>query len=156
MQGRLYYFNPMPPLFRKLLHVFLWLTGAVTLILGALFLAVVQPGGSGDLARVRLPDGSGYKISQRCNWSMEPYTVTFFIRSPEDRWEGLYIDHEAMRWRDVAMTWDQPSDCIVVTERGTRRVVLNRRRGTFWFDNGSFSREAALSSITMMPAHPDQ
>lgn len=147
----------MRSLLRKSLYAFLWVAGGAVLVLGALFLAVVQPGGSGDLARVRLPDGSEYKISQHCNWSPEPYRVTFFIRSAEGVWNGLYVDHQAMRWRNVSMVWDQPSDCVVVTERGTRRAVLDRRRGTFWFDNGAFSREAALSSITVMPVvQPDQ
>ncbi len=43
--------------------------------------AIVQPGGRGVLASLRLPDGSEYMVAQRCNWSAEPYTVAFSMRS---------------------------------------------------------------------------
>ncbi|MDB6136119.1 MAG: hypothetical protein JWM59_4362 [Verrucomicrobiales bacterium] len=142
----MHYINPMRSILRKLLYAFLWLAGAAVLIIGGLFLAPVQPGGSGVLASVRLPDGSEYKVSQRCNWSSEPYTVSFFMR-PAGGVGWCYIDHEAMRWRDVSMIWDRTSDSIVVTERGTRRAVLDRKRSAFWIDNGGFSRELAAPQL---------
>jgi hypothetical protein len=39
------------------------------------------------------------------------------------------------------MVHDPGTDSIVVTENVARGVVLNRKRGTFWMDNGDFSRE---------------
>lgn len=39
------------------------------------------------------------------------------------------------------MVHDPGTGSIVVTENGARRAVLNRKRGTFWMDNGDFSRE---------------
>jgi hypothetical protein len=101
-----------------------------------LFLLVVQPGPSGVVASLRLPDGSEYMVTQRCNWSPEPYTVDFYMRSAGGPWGWCYIDHEAYRWRDVTMTYDKPSDKISITERGKLRAVLDRKQNTFWFDNG--------------------
>ena len=111
-------------------------------VLTTLFLLVVQPGTSGVVASLRLPDGSEYMVTQRCNFSPEPYTVEFFMRSAGGRWGWCYIDHEANRWWNVTMTYDDASDTVVVTEGvGTRRAALNRARSTFWIDNGSMSRE---------------
>jgi hypothetical protein len=104
--------------------------------LAAMFLLVIQPGPSGVLASLRLADGSEYVVEQRCNWSPEPYTVAFYMRSAGEPWGWCYIDHEAWRWSDVAMTHDEPTDTIAITERGKLRAKLDRRKGTFWFDNG--------------------
>jgi hypothetical protein len=101
----------------------------------ALFLLMAQPGTSGVLATLRLPNGSEYMVTQRCNWSLEPYTVSFYIRSPGRPWGWCYIDHQADRWRDVRMTYNEAYDTIMVTERGKIRGSLNRRRSTF--ENGA-------------------
>lgn len=119
----------------------LWALGAVFGLIVALFLFFGGPGGSGTLAHLQLPDGSEYKVTQQYNWSVEPYTVGFQMRKGEGPWGWCYIDHEASRWRNVIMVHDPGIDSIVVTENGTRRAVLDRKRGTFWMDNGSFSRE---------------
>ena len=91
-------------------------------------------------------------VTQRCNWSAEPYTVEFFMRSPGSPWGWCYIDHEANRWRAVAMTYDSASDTVVVTERGIRRAALNRTRSAFWIDNGSIRRELAAPQDFHEPA----
>lgn len=104
-------------------------------------LAVVQPGGSGVLGSVRLTDGSEYVVTQECNWSVEPYTVGFYMRSPEGRWGWCYIDHEATRWRDVKVFHEASTDRVIVTERGVRRAILNREAMTLWIDNGSIRGE---------------
>jgi hypothetical protein len=51
------------------------------LLLVTLFFVVIQPGSSGVVASLRLADGAEYKVTQRCNWTPEPYTVAFYIRS---------------------------------------------------------------------------
>jgi hypothetical protein len=102
----------------------------VLLVIGALLL-LIQPGGSGVLAALRLPDGSEYMVTQRCNWSPEPYTVAFYMRSSGGPWGWCYIHHEAMRWRNVTMKHDPNTDVITLTENGTWRASLNRQRGTF-------------------------
>jgi hypothetical protein len=84
--------------------------GVLFLIVAALFIRFIQPGSSGVVASLRLPDGSEYMVTQRCNWSPEPYTVAFYMRSPGAKWGWCYIDHQENRWRDVAMTYDAASD----------------------------------------------
>ncbi len=112
----------------------------VTAIAG-LFLIVVQPGGSGTLASLRLPDGSEYRVTQRCNWSFEPYTVSFYMRSPDGRWGWCYIDHESMRWWHAGMTYEADTDTIVVTNGRIRRATLDRSRNVFQLNNGSINHE---------------
>ena len=136
-----------PPSGRSIIRFILWALGAVFGLIVALFLFLGGPGGSGTLAQLHLPDGSEYKVTQQYNWSAEPYTVDFFMRKGEEPWGWCYIDHEASRWRNVIMVHDPGTDSIVVTENGTRRAVLDRKRGTFWMDNGQFSGELDAPQI---------
>jgi hypothetical protein len=126
----------MNPTVKTLARFAFWTFAALTLIAATLFYAHVQPGGSGVLASLRLPDGSEYMVSQRCNWGPDPYTVDFYMRSSDGPWGWCYLDHEADRWRDVTMTHNEQSDTINITERGQLRASLDRKQGTFWFDNG--------------------
>jgi hypothetical protein len=135
--------------FWKALAIFLGIPLGVAL---GLFLLVVQPGPSGVVASLRLADGSEYMVTQRCNWSAEPYTVEFFMRSPGGRWGWCYIDHQADRWQRVAMTYDAKADAIVVTQRGVRRAVLDRTKGTFWSDNGRAPRNMPAPQAFSEPA----
>jgi len=127
----------MRSILKKGTRFVVWGAAGIGVLLAAGFLAIVEPGGSGVLGRVTTPDGSEYAVEQKCNWSPEPYTVGFYMRSPGGSWGWCYVDHEAQRWRDVEVTYDGVSDEIVVTEQGVRRAVLSRRTGTFWIDTGS-------------------
>ena len=129
--------------------------GVLLVMLGGLFVLIIQPGPSGVVASLRLADGSDYVITQTCNWSPEPYTVEFFMRPAGGSWGWCYVDHEANRWRDVEMTHDVATDTIVVTERGVRRAALNRPRSTFWLDNDSTRRELpAPQQVSREPRYP--
>ena len=121
------------------------------MVLAAVFLYDSGPGGSGNLASLRLPDGSEYLVSQNYNWSSEPYTVSFYMRSAGGPWGWCYIDHEASRWRKVSMTYDAASDSVLVTERGISRARLDRRRGSFWIDNGDIKRDVAAPQTFRNP-----
>jgi len=143
----------MKPVLRKLSRIVLGIAAAGVIGCVVLFIAIVEPGGSGVLGSVRLADGSEYMVTQSCNWGLEPYTVAFYLRSPGEPWGWCYIDHEANRWRQVAMTYDDASDSIVVTERGKRRAVLDRKRRAFWIDNGSIRRELTAPQSYMDPRY---
>lgn len=123
-------------------------------IAGALVIAIVQPGRSGVVASLRLPDGSEYMVTQRCNWSPEPYTVSFYMRSPGGKWGWCYIDHQANRWRRVSMAYDTTSDVVTVTERGTWRAALNRKRSTFAIGDGRPWRELVAPQEDRDPEFP--
>ncbi len=133
-------------------RIFGWSVVAVGVFFVIAFLAIAQPGGSGVIGSIQTPDGSEYVVEQRCNWSVEPYTVRFYMRNPDGEWGWCYIDHEAPRWRDVEVTFDEVADEIVVTEQGVRRASLNRGTQTFWFDNGSFIRELDAPQSKGAPA----
>ena len=103
-------------------------TVAVVAVAGAggLFLAVVQPGGDGVVAAIRLPDGAEYMVYQKCNWNAEPYTVALYARESGGAWGWCYIDHEATRWRGVSMAYDAATDSVRVSEGGAVRAVIDR------------------------------
>ena len=120
-----------------------WSVASIGALLGVAFLAIVQPGGDGVLGSAGTPDGSEYVVEQTCNWSMEPYTVSFYMRSPNGQWGWCYVDHEASRWKDVEVAYDETSDQIVISEQGIRRATLDRRSQVFWIDNGSIRRDVS-------------
>ena len=135
----------------KMIRTVLLAIGVAVMVLVAVFLYDSGPGGSGVPASLRLPDGSEYLVTQNYNWSSEPYTVSFFMRSAGGPWGWCYIDHEASRWRNVAMTYDVAKDSIVITERGTLRARLDRSRSSFRIDNGDIKRDVAAPQILRNP-----
>jgi hypothetical protein len=109
------------------------------------------PGGSGMLASLRLPDGSEYVVAQQFHHVAEPYSVGFYARSSSSEpWSWRSIDHEAWRWRSVTLSHDAVTNRVLVTERGTRRAVLDRSRNTFWFDNGHKKAASAEPASTLI------
>ena len=126
-----------------MIRMFVLAVGATVMVPVAIFLYDSGPGGSGNLASIRLPDGSEYLLTQHYNWSSEPYTVSFYMRSAGGPWGWCYIDHEASRWRNVTMTYDPTIDSVLVTERGISRARLDRRRASLWIDNGDIKRDVA-------------
>ena len=102
------------------------------------------------LASLRLPDGTEYVVAQRFHNIAEPYSVGFYARSSSNEpWSWRYIDHEAYRWRDVVISHDVVSNRVLVTERGTRRAILDRGNHTFWFDNGHKTVESAAPAAIL-------
>ena len=128
--------------------------GTLLVIVAALFLIVVQPGSSGVAASLRLPDGSEYMVTQRCNWSVEPYTISFYMRSPGKPWGWCYMNHQANRWRNVQMTYDAAKDVITITERGKWKAALDRKRSTFALGDGKPFREQAAPEHYYEPEFP--
>jgi hypothetical protein len=128
--------------------------GVLFLMVAALFVIYIQPGSSGVVASLRLPDGSEYMVTQRCNWSLEPYTVAFYMRAPGGKWGWCYIDHQANRWRDVAMKYNATSDVVTVTKRGIWAAALDRKRSTFAIGDGKPKRELAAPQDYFEPEFP--
>lgn len=92
-----------------------------------LVVGVMQPGGDGVVAAIRLSDGAEYMVTQRCHWSAEPYTIALYSRENEGSWGWCYIDHESNRWWKAALTFDAASDSVVLTESGKVKAVMDRR-----------------------------
>jgi len=136
------------------LKTFSIVVGCFLLLLLILLVAIIQPGPSGVVASLRLADGSEYMVTQRFNWSAEPYTVAFYLRSPGGQWGWCYIDHEAMRWRNVALKHDPNTDVITVTKGGIWQAAFNRKRSTFALGDGKPKRELAAPQDYMEPEFP--
>jgi hypothetical protein len=134
------------------------LAAGIVALLGLLFVVILllfsQPGGSGVLASLRLPDGSEYMVTQRWNSIGEPYTVAFYMRSNGGPWGWCYIDHEAIRWLNVAMSYDPASDVITVTKRGVWQAALDWKRNTFAIGDGKPRREVSAPQELRNPAYP--
>lgn len=123
------------------MRTFAVIVGVLVMFVVAGFVVIVQPGTSGVVASLRLPDGAQYMVTQRCNWGPEPYTVAFYMRSPGEKWGWCYIDHQANRWHNVTMTYDANRDVVTITEQGVWRAALNRKLGTFAIGHGKPARE---------------
>ncbi len=112
------------------MHPFLKILFTVTAVVlagvVAVFWLIVQPGGDGVVAAIRLPDGTECMVTQRCNWSAEPYTVALYTREKDGPWTWCYIDHEATRWRRATMSHDPATDTVTITQRGTVAAVVDR------------------------------
>lgn len=131
------------------------IAGVLIAVFGVLFCLIVQPGVSGVVASLRLPDGAEYMVTQRCNWSVEPYTVSFYMRSAKNGpWGWCYIDHQASRWRNVAMTYEPARDTVTVTERGAWQAALNRKRNTFSIGDAKPRREVPAPQELSEPEFP--
>jgi hypothetical protein len=114
------------------LQIALGMMASIAALIAVAFLAIVQPGGSGVIASKTLPDGCEYKVIQTCNWSGEPYTVSFYMRSPGQKWGWCYIDHEAPRWWDASLSYDSDADVILVKEDEKIQARLERKQQLFW------------------------
>jgi hypothetical protein len=115
--------------------------GITCIVLFVLYLwDLGRPGGDGVLASLSLPDGE-YMVVQRYNDWREPYSVSFYMRSPGGDWGWCYIDHQASRWRRVSMKHDASSDTVIVTKWGVKRAALDRGRNMFWIAKRKFTRE---------------
>jgi len=50
------------------------------------------------VAEAVAPDGTEMCIVQRCNWSGEPFTTSFYYRKPGGPWGWFYFDHQDWYW----------------------------------------------------------
>lgn len=116
---------------RNMLKLALILAGIVIVLGVGFIIYVIEPGPSGVVASLRLKDGSEYMVTQTCNYSPEPYTVSFYLRSKDGPWGWCYIDHQASRWHKVKMTYDDATDTITIFNNGTAEATLDRKASQF-------------------------
>jgi hypothetical protein len=93
-------------------------------------------------------------VTQRCNWSPEPYTVAFYMRSPGGQWGWCYIDHQARRWSNVKMTYDPATDVVTVTKRGVWQAALDRKSQTFSLGGDQSPRSGSAPQALADPEFP--
>lgn len=95
----------------------------VAVILAVAFAVIVQPGGDGILGSTKTPDGSEYVVEQNCNWSVEPYTVSFYMRSPSGKWGWLRLTSPPTDPPPAFHKWPHPREMGSGRRRGGRNRV---------------------------------
>lgn len=58
----------------------------------------IMPGKNVIIARVTTPDGVELCVTHKSNYSLEPYTVSFYFKRPNQPWGYFYYDHQDTRW----------------------------------------------------------
>lgn len=107
-------------------------SGIVIAVLIGMGWFYLGPGGDGVLAKLELDDGSKFMVTQQYNggW-VEPYTVSFYISMPDGTWGWCYIDHEAIRWWNTSLKYDEATDSLQVMNGSKLAAVLDRKKKTF-------------------------
>lgn len=57
-----------------------------------------MPGKDVIIARATTPDGVDLCVTHKSNYSIEPYTVSFYFKRPNQPWGWFYYEHEDTRW----------------------------------------------------------
>ena len=77
------------------------------------------PGGDATLAELTSAEGRDFKVVQKHNGSFaEPYTLGFYHRANGGEWKWKYLDHEATRWSEATIVWDDAKHCVDIYRNG--------------------------------------
>lgn len=129
--------------------------GALALLVFACMgggLASILPGGSGIVAELALPDGAQFMVAQKANYSLEPYTVSFFYKEPGAPWGYCYLDHEDTRWWSGKLVHD-PNKNRVLVYRGAAEVAsLDRENSSFTLHRWNRTLPAPQSLVEFEPS----
>lgn len=131
----------------------------VIMFLGILGLIVARnlgPGGDGVLARLTLADGSEYLLTQQHNVSWtEPYTVSFWLRPRGGEWGWCYVDHEALRWSESQLQYDEARQSVQVLHQSDLRGELDLKSHTFTLFGSTERTVAAPQELRTPPTFDD-
>jgi hypothetical protein len=114
--------------FRKKRLVASVLVGVIWLFLvGSVFFAAysMAPGKNIIIARATTLDGVEMCVTHKSNYSVEPYTVSFYYKRPGQPWGGFYYEHEDTRWFRGS---------IEVNDDGTMAIIKRGRSVVATFD----------------------
>jgi hypothetical protein len=88
------------------------------------------PGG-GVIGRLALADGTEFRLIQRFNWTGEPYTVDFYVRSPDQPWGWCYIAHQDTRWKNGRLHYNTEKHSVEVYRGQELRAQYFTDKKTF-------------------------
>ncbi len=102
-------------------------------LLAVLVVAVVRHlNGPRLVGRAVSPDGVEMCVVQRCNWSGEPFTTSFYCRYPGSNWAWFYYDHEDWYWGYSSASLDTNA-MLATFYRGTNAAIkFDWRREIYW------------------------
>jgi energy-coupling factor transporter transmembrane protein EcfT len=96
----------------------------ISLLLVSIFVYSIIPGGDKILDRIKTSDGTELCILQKSNYLLlEPYTVNFYYKRPNDRWYGLYYDHQDTRWYKGTIELNEERKLAII-KRGSSLVAI--------------------------------
>src|SRR5438477_6684127 len=76
------------------------------------------------VARAVAPDGTEMCIVQKCNWSGEPFTTSFYYRKPGGPWGWFYYDHQDWYWSGDRVSLDTNSAVATFYRKGKPAVTF--------------------------------
>jgi len=117
---------------RKLIAAELAFLSFITLVGIFYLIFLFIPGGDAILARVTTPDGVELCLTQKSNYSLEPYTINFYYKRPGGKWGGFYYDHEDTRWIKGTIELNEQGTFVSI-KRGSKEVA------TFDLETDSFT-----------------
>lgn len=81
--------------------------------------------GTRIIADANLPDGTRFIVTQKCNWSGEPFTTACYFKNQEGRWGWYYYDHEDIYWNRAPIHIDPDSRTLTISRNGNTTVTFN-------------------------------
>ena len=112
----------------------LWRAIAFVCAVGFAFIVAIQlrsVGGTRVIGRATAPDGTEMLVVQKCNWSLEPFTTTFFFRRPDKTWGAFYYDHEDWFWNRSSCVINTNAQCAVFYRAGAPAITYSWRTETY-------------------------
>jgi len=72
-----------------------------------------------------LPDGTRFIVTQKCNWSGEPFTTACYYKKPGSPWGRYYYDHQDLYWNHAPTFVDQETKQLTVFRDDKATVTFN-------------------------------
>lgn len=83
------------------------------------------------IGRALAPDGTEMCLVQRCNWSGEPFTTSFYSRKPGAPWNWFYYDHQDVYWDSSPVVLDTNTQVATFYRGKSTAVTFNWSTETY-------------------------
>jgi len=98
--------------------------GVAIALIASISMCARHVSGPRTIASAVAPDGTEMRLVQRCNWSGEPFTTSFFIRKPGTPWGWFYYDHQDDYWNSARVQLDTNAGRAVFLRGNVRAVTF--------------------------------
>ena len=72
-----------------------------------------------------LPDGTRFIVTQRCNWSAEPFTTACYYQKPGQPWGWYYYDHQDLYWNHAPTKVDPEAKQLSILRNDKTTVTFH-------------------------------